>query len=78
MFMQKRKVCQYDSKSLAPIRTYDSIHEAQEAYHVSHISEVCHGRRKTDGGFIWKYADTETGGRTYAKRFKKISSKSHV
>lgn len=70
--MQKRKVCQYDRESLAPIRTFNSIHEAQEAFHVTHISEVCHGKRRTDGGYIWKYADSEDGGRTYAKRYAKI------
>ncbi len=68
--MQKRKVCQYDCVSMKPLRTFNSIHEAQEAYHVSHISEVCHGKRKTDGGFIWKYLD-EGKGRTYIKQLKK-------
>lgn len=73
--MQKRKVCQYDKASLTPIRTFSSIHEAQEAYHVSHISEVCHGKRKTDGGYVWKYADTKGSGRTYARRFKPVRTK---
>lgn len=68
--MQKRKVCQYDKYNMNPIQTFDSIHEAQVAYHVSHISEVCHGRRKTDGGFIWKYADGKGPGHIYAKSIR--------
>lgn len=68
--MQKRKVCQYDRVSMEPLQTFNSIREAQEAYHVSHISEVCHGKRKTDGGYIWRYLDDGMG-RTYVRQLKK-------
>jgi hypothetical protein len=61
--MKKRRVCQYDKTTQQPLGTYGSIHEAQELYHVSHISEVCHGRRKSDGGYIWRYADADRGKR---------------
>ena len=37
------------------IRTWPSIKEAQAEYHITHISSVCRGHRRTDGGYVWKY-----------------------
>ena len=54
--MVKRKVIQY-TKDMVPIRTWNSIKEAQDAYHISHISGVCRRQRRTDGGFVWRYED---------------------
>jgi len=54
--MVKRKVIQY-TRDMVPIRTWDSIKEAQETYHISHISGVCRKQRRTDGGFVWRYED---------------------
>ena len=54
--MVKRKVIQY-TKDMVPVRTWDSIKEAQETYHISHISVVCRRQRKSDGGYIWRYED---------------------
>lgn len=39
--------------------TFNSIKEASEFYNLkaTHISRVCRGKRKTTGGFEWKYID---------------------
>jgi group I intron endonuclease len=37
------------------IKIWDSIKEAQETLRIGHISTVCKGKRKTSGGFKWKY-----------------------
>lgn len=39
--------------------TFDSIKQAAEVYNLkaTHISRVCRGKRKTTGGFAWKYID---------------------
>jgi hypothetical protein len=44
------------------VRTFDSISEASEKTGASdrHISCVCKGKRKTTGGFVWKYETSET------------------
>jgi hypothetical protein len=41
------------------IKTYDSIKSAEEDTGVSnkHISTVCRGKRKSTGGFKWRYTD---------------------
>ena len=53
--MNERSVVQY-TKSMEKVREWSSIHEAQEAYNISHISSVCRGERRSDGGFVWRYA----------------------
>ncbi len=55
--MQKRRIIQYDRITNEPIRVYDSIREAQEEHHCTHISCVCAGFRASDGGYIWGYED---------------------
>lgn len=48
---------QYD-KNNNYLKTFDSIAEAQKYLGIkeSHISDCCSGKRKTDHGYIWKYA----------------------
>ena len=55
----RKEVIQYDDNGRF-IRRFGSIQEAQREYGITHISQVCRGKRKHDGGYIWKYAD-ETG-----------------
>ena len=59
--LQKRnnkKVIQYDINNNL-IRVWDSLKEAAEQLNINHskISLVCRGKRKTTGGYIWRYAD---------------------
>ncbi len=54
--MKKRKIVQY-TKEYVPVRTYDSIREAEAEHHITHISSVCRHKRQSDGGFIWRYAE---------------------
>ena len=54
--MMKRKVVQY-TKDERPLRLFNSIREAEAEYHITHISSVCRGKRRSDGGFIWRYIE---------------------
>ena len=51
-----KKICKY-SKEGALLTIYDGIREASRIEHVadSSIIAVANGRRKTAGGFVWKY-----------------------
>jgi hypothetical protein len=51
---EKRKVTQLDLNGNI-IKQYNSITEAERDTGISHISGVCRGKRKTAGGFKWKY-----------------------
>lgn len=53
-----KRINQY-SKNKEFIKTWNSLSEAHRELHikVSHIGECCKGKRKTAGGFIWKYVD---------------------
>jgi hypothetical protein len=55
----QRQIIQYDRKG-NPLHTYSSIREAQDFFKITHISSVCRKKRKTDGGYGWKYADEES------------------
>ena len=46
-------VLQFD-KNGEFIREWDCMTAAMKALHTNHIPDVCRGRRKTAGGFIWK------------------------
>ena len=59
--MKKRNVIQY-TMDYEPVRVFDSVKEAEEYCHISHISSVCRYRRRSDGGYIWRYLQ-ETDGR---------------
>ena len=52
----RRKVFQYDLDGNF-LSFYDSIEEAIKIYGNKHISDCCKGKRKTAGGYIWRYAD---------------------
>ena len=54
--MHKRGVVQY-TKSMSELHRYSSIKEAEAVYSISHISGVCRRRRKSDGGYVWRYED---------------------
>lgn len=54
--MQKRGVTQY-SKAMVSMGHFESIREAQASYGITHISSVCQRKRRTDGGYIWRYDD---------------------
>ena len=45
--MKKRKVIQY-TMDYEPVRVFDSVKEAEEYCHISHISSVCRYRRRSD------------------------------
>lgn len=52
---QKPVAC-LDAKTLAIIETFTSIAEAERKYKTNqHIVDVCKGRRKTAGGYSWKF-----------------------
>lgn len=51
---QTKKVLQYDLQNNF-IREWDCISEPRKLYHNSHIADCCSGKRKTAGGYIWKY-----------------------
>lgn len=52
------KVNQYD-KNGKYIQTFNSITEARKKTGATKIIEVCKKRRKTSGGYIWKYLDSD-------------------
>ncbi len=54
-------VIQYD-KNMNFIASYDSIQEAALINNIDNgdIGKVCKGRRKTAGGYIWRYKEEKT------------------
>jgi outer membrane receptor for monomeric catechols len=54
---KKKPVLQLHKDTLEIIAEYPSIKDAQKITHIEHISQVCNGKRKTAGGFIWKFKD---------------------
>ncbi|WP_324069140.1 MAG: NUMOD1 domain-containing DNA-binding protein [Flavobacterium sp.] len=54
---QKRKVLQINPLNGEIIKIWNSTREPQRILGVSNVNSVCNGKRKTMGGFIWKYAD---------------------
>lgn len=68
----KRKVNQCD-KFGNIIMTYDSIKNAEKHTGVNskHISSVCLGKRKTSGGYIWKFYDDN---KSHIKEGKPLST----
>ena len=56
----KRKISEAEGKKVINIDTgkvFNSILEAKKYYRLkgNHIGEVCKGKRKTCGGYHWKY-----------------------
>lgn len=54
-----KRVAMIESKTNEILKTYDSASEAARVNSLnnSKISSVCRGKRKTAGGFVWKYID---------------------
>ena len=53
-YKKSLKVNQYD-KNGKYIQTFNSITEAMKKTGAKKIIDVCKGRRKMSGGYIWKY-----------------------
>ena len=43
------------------IKKWETITEAQKALNITHISDVCNGKRKQCGGYIWKFKEEYYG-----------------
>ena len=56
---QRRIVHQIDINNGEIIKTWNSVREPERVLGISNISAVCKGKRKTMGGFIWKYAEED-------------------
>ena len=54
-----KPVLMIDSDSKEVIRKFDSLKQVETELHISHskVSAVCYGKRKTAGGFCWRFAD---------------------
>ena len=50
-----KPVIQYD-KAGNKIKEYINVHVAQTETKIYHIADVCDGKRKSAGGFVWRYA----------------------
>lgn len=53
---RKLKVNQYDLSGNF-IKMWNSIKDVEIFYNNRHISDCCKGKRKTAGGYIWRYAN---------------------
>ena len=56
----RRKLSEAHNKKVECIETnkiYSSLAEAATKTNTRHISEVCNGRRKTAGGYHWRYIE---------------------
>jgi len=53
-YNNNKKVQQYTLDNVL-IKEYENIASASEETKCGHISDVCKGKRKSSGGFIWKY-----------------------
>lgn len=53
-YSKSKKVNQYDLEGNL-IKTWECIEDAKEKLNIIHISDCCKGKRKTAGGYIWKY-----------------------
>ena len=56
-----KKIAQYDKNKLELIKIWDSMMDVQRELGIdpSSISKCCKGKRKSAGGFIWKYVEEE-------------------
>lgn len=51
-----KKILQFNLKGEF-VKEWGYIKEAQEKLQISHISDVCKGKRKSAGGYVWKYKE---------------------
>lgn len=56
---QRKQVHQIDIKTGKIIKTWSSTREPQRILGINNVAEVCKGKRKTMGGYIWKFAEEE-------------------
>jgi hypothetical protein len=56
---QRKQVHQIDINTGEIIKTWSSTREPQRILGISNIGDVCNGKRKTMGGYIWKFAEEE-------------------
>lgn len=58
----KRKVCQYNKQG-SLIKVWDSIKDASLALDIQakHIPDACRGKRKSVGGYMWRYYEDTLG-----------------
>jgi group I intron endonuclease len=52
---RKKSIIQIDKYTMEIISEFPSIKEAFEITKIDHISDVCNGKRKTAGGYIWEF-----------------------
>lgn len=52
-----RPVLQIDINTNKIINTFPYIADAERTLRICHISECCNGKRKTAGGYKWRYAE---------------------
>lgn len=64
-----RPVIMLDPHGKKPSCKYPSVHDAARLMNIPapNIVSCLKGRLKTAGGYIWKYADSESGGCSYGK-----------
>lgn len=56
--LNKKPVCKIDKKTGEILKIYNSVAEAERNEQTNrHIRAVCNGKRKTAGGFKWKYLE---------------------
>ena len=56
----KRAVQQVDIKTHEIIHEFESITEATRKTGITHIVDVCKGKREQSGGYFWKYKNNES------------------
>lgn len=76
---QNKAVCQY-TKDNVFVKEWKSVKEASDSLKIANgcISKVCSGKRKSTGGFIWKYKDHIPRSHNITQEFidnKKIKNK---
>lgn len=56
-----KQVAQYDKQTLELIKVWDSMMDVQRELGIAqqNISKCCKGKRKSAGGFVWKYIEEE-------------------
>ena len=70
----RKEVQQWSKDGTQLISTFESVDEAAKntGAYTEHISKVCNGRRKTAGGFHWKFVNQENVQSKSPLKFTKI------
>lgn len=58
---KSKQIAQYDKQTLKLIKVWDSMMDVERELGIAqqNISKCCKGKRKSAGGFIWKYLEDE-------------------